>query len=49
MFDSHFKLTMPVHQKYLPAGKYIIAIAPRWHPSANLDKQYFNVRVGTYC
>ena len=30
------------------AGTYIIMIAPKWHESANLDPEYYNVRVGLY-
>ena len=28
MFDKHFKLTLTVHGKYLPAGEYALMIAP---------------------
>ena len=31
IYDSNFKLTMAVHQKVLPAGKYIIMLAPNWN------------------
>lgn len=47
-FDSHFKLTLTVDRKMLPAGNYIIMIAPQWNQSTNLDPLYFNIRVGIY-
>ena len=47
-FDSHFKLTLTVDKKVLPAGDYIILIAPQWCQSTYLDPQYFNIRVGIY-
>lgn len=48
MFDAHYKLTMTVQNKVLPAGKYIIMIAPLWNKSTFLDSNYMNVRVGIY-
>ena len=47
-FDSHFKLALIVTDKILPAGSYIIMIAPEWHESTWLDPQHFNIRVGIY-
>lgn len=49
IFDSHFKLTLTVSGKVLPAGKYIILVAPEWHQSATLDAQYKSIRLGIYC
>lgn len=48
IYDSHYKLTLTVDKKVLPAGNYIIMIAPTWNQSTYLDPQYFNVRVGIY-
>ena len=48
-FDSHYKLTLTVEKKkVLPAGNYIIMIAPQWNKSTYLDPLYFNIRVGIY-
>jgi len=47
-FDCHYKLTLTVDRKILPAGEYIIMIAPEWNQSTFLDPLYFNIRVGIY-
>ena len=47
-FDAQFKLNLMVDNKILPAGNYVIMIAPEWNQSTNLDAEYFNVRVGIY-
>ena len=35
-------------KKELPAGNYIIMIAPQWNKSTELDLQYYNIRLGIY-
>ena len=39
---------MTVDGKVLPAGKYIIMVAPEWNKSSQLDPEYKKIRVGIF-
>ena len=47
-FDSHLKLLLRSQDKTLPAGKYIIMVAPQWNDEASLAPSFKKVTTGIY-
>ena len=47
-FDSHLKLLLRSQDKTLPAGKYIIVVAPQWNDEASISPSFKKVTTGIY-